>query len=101
KFLRHIPRTRLLVHCVSLESSEPMEDYQTVRAEISAFESGILAKKQEVIVLTKSDTRDSAYLAEVRKMFEREGREVLDVTVLDDESIKAFREKLVSLLRTL
>ncbi|HYF12890.1 MAG TPA: GTPase ObgE, partial [Candidatus Paceibacterota bacterium] len=40
KFLRHIARTKLLVHCVSLESEDPIADYKVVRDEISAFENG-------------------------------------------------------------
>ncbi len=99
KFLRHIARTKLLVHCVSLESDDPLRDYETVRAEISAYEDGILGKKTEIIVLTKSDTRDPEAIAAVRKDFEGKGLTVLEVTILDDASVKAFGERLVSLLR--
>src|SRR4029079_15764246 len=41
KFLRHIARTRLIVHCVSLESEDPLGDYRTVRGELARFEDGI------------------------------------------------------------
>lgn len=99
KFLRHIARTKLLVHCVSLESDDPIRDYETVRAEISAYEDGILGQKTEIIVLTKSDMRDSNAIAAVRERFEEKGLTVLEVTILDDASIKEFGERLVSLLR--
>ncbi len=40
KFLRHISRTKLLVHCISLESPDPFVDYSVVRKEIEKFEGG-------------------------------------------------------------
>lgn len=98
KFLRHIARTRLVAHCVSLESSEPMADYKTVRAELEAFEGGVLAKKPEIIVLTKSDTRESSYISAVEKTFikKRESREnVVVVSALDDTSIKKLQDRIL------
>ncbi len=99
KFLRHIARTKVLLHCVSLESETPLEDYKTVQAEISAYEDGILAQKPEIIVLTKTDTRTAAEREATRRLFAGQGKEVLEVTILDDESVKLFSERLVSLLR--
>ncbi len=99
KFLRHIARTKLLVHCVSLESEDPIRDYETVRAEISAYEDGILGQKTEIIVLTKTDTQEPEAIATTRTRFEERGLTVLQVTILDDASIKEFGERLVSLLR--
>lgn len=98
-FLRHIARTHLLLHCVSLESDDPVRDYDTVRAEISAYEDGILTKKPEIIVLTKTDTKDSNAVLATRAVFEGRGFTVLEVTVLDDASIKQFGDRLVSLLK--
>jgi GTP-binding protein len=92
KFLRHIARTRLLVHCVSLESEHPMEDYKTVRSEVENFEEGVLKDKPELVVLTKSDTRDALYINKVQDLFKKEGKEVFVVTVLDDENLKQFAE---------
>lgn len=99
KFLRHIARTKLLVHCVSLESEQPMDDYKTVRAELGSFAATNLAEKQEVIVLTKSDTRDPAALKKVISSFKKTGSPVLSVTVLDDASVKALGDALVAALR--
>lgn len=99
KFLRHIARTSLIVHCVSLESEHPMEDYQTVRKELENFEGANLAEKQELIVLTKSDTRDEAYVAEKVREFEATGRPVHVVTVLDDASVKSLGTVIASALQ--
>jgi GTP-binding protein len=99
QFLRHISRTRLLVHCVSLESENPLQDYQLIKDELSRFEGGALSEKPELVVLTKSDTRDPSYIEEVRQAFSKEGKETAVVNVLDDEAIKAFRDTLIAALR--
>lgn len=98
KFLRHVSRTRLLVHCVSLESVDPVSDYKTVRAELSGFEGGILAEKPELLVLTKSDTRDISAIKEVKKLF-KGVKDVVVVSVLDDASVKELQDKLLLILR--
>ncbi len=100
KFLRHISRTRLLVHCVSLESDDPLNIYATVRTEIEQFEDGILKDKPEIIILTKSDTRDSKEIQCTKELFEKEGKKVTaTVSILDDDSIKALRDTIFSFLR--
>ena len=57
QFLRHIQRTRILLHLVSLdptETLEPFERYMAIRKELEAYDIGLL-DKEEVVVLTKSD----------------------------------------------
>ncbi|HVV15507.1 MAG TPA: GTPase ObgE [Candidatus Paceibacterota bacterium] len=100
KFLRHIARTKLLIHCVSLESEDPVADYRAVRGEIDAFEGGALAGKPELVLFTKSDTRDTAYIEKVRKSFTKEfKKETAVVSVLDDAAVETLRQRLVSHLR--
>ncbi len=97
KFLRHVARTRELIHCVSLESETPIEDYQTVRGELEQF-SAELAKKPEIVVLTKSDTREPEQIQAIVAAFKKIGKETLLVTVLDDQSLKALSDRLSAVL---
>lgn len=100
KFLRHIARTRLLLHCVSLESDTPLEDYATVRGELSRFEHGVLLEKPEIVVLTKSDTRDAEYTNRIVGAFvSQHNRKVCLVSVLDDAQVKEFRDTIIAALR--
>ena len=99
KFLRHIARTSLLLHCVSLESEKPLQDYETVRDEISRFGEGELAHKPELIILTKSDTRAPAQTAAIKKQFAKKGIGVEVVSVLDDEMVKRLGDAIVAALR--
>lgn len=57
RFLRHVERTRLLIHVIEPEpedGSDPIENYRVIRAELEAH-SPALAEKQEVIALSKMD----------------------------------------------
>lgn len=56
-FLRHVERTKVLVHLLDVlpeDGSEPAENYRKIRAELLAY-SGALAEKQELVVLNKLD----------------------------------------------
>lgn len=99
KFLRHIARTELLLHCVSLESEDPEADYKVVRQEIGKYTAADLKNKPEVIVLTKTDTRDREFINEIAKRMRATGNPVLTVSVLDDAAVKALGDELVRLLR--
>lgn len=100
KFLRHIARTRLLIHCVSLESENPVGDYETVRAEISRFEAGALKEKAEILLLTKSDTRDLAYIEKIKEEFKTKyDKDAEIVSVLDDDLIKKLQDTIIRALR--
>ncbi len=103
-FLRHIARTRLLAHCVSLEEKDPMSNYKVVRSELQKWsglpkQAGGLENKDEIIVLTKSDFRDALEIKEISESFRSLGRDVFVVSAIDDEEIKKFKDDLVKLLR--
>ncbi|KKT00801.1 MAG: GTPase obg [Candidatus Nomurabacteria bacterium GW2011_GWA2_43_15] len=61
KFLRHIKRTKMLVHLVSFESSNIMKSYKEVRKELKKYDKKLnlgkdgLSFKKEIIILSKSD----------------------------------------------
>ena len=68
-FLRHVERTRLLVHLVDIcpVEGDPVEDYRTIRGELKKY-SKALAAKPEIVVVNKMDLTDSkAALARFEK----------------------------------
>jgi GTP-binding protein len=105
KFLRHISRTRLIVHCISLESTDVYADYLTVRKELEDYEGGVLAHKPEIIVFTKSDTdtkiSDRADIAQLVKHIKAKSAEIYEVTILDDAILDNFKKELVRRLQDL
>lgn len=57
EFLRHIERTRVLVHLLEIEPSDgstASENYQAIRRELASY-STLLAEKQEIIAVSKID----------------------------------------------
>lgn len=94
KFLRHISRTRMLIHMVSAEEENPAKAYQTIRDELSAYDKALL-EKQEIVVLSKTDAVDPA-VAEDRLSKLPKG--ALSLTILDDDSITTFSKKLSQVL---
>jgi GTP-binding protein len=107
KFLRHVARTRALVHLISFENelSHPggmMKAYIEIRNELSAFGHD-LDTKEEIILLTKTDVIADDLRAEMikakTKEFEKMGKKVFVMTQYDDASIKSFSDELVQFLR--
>jgi GTP-binding protein len=58
QFLRHVERTRLLVHLVDGSAAEPMQDFHTINSELAAF-STFLADRPQIVVVTKLDLPDA------------------------------------------
>lgn len=66
RFLKHLERTQVLLHLVTLDPSEgrnPIDDYHALRQELEKFDKN-LAKKPELVALTKAD------LPEVREAYD-------------------------------
>jgi GTP-binding protein len=95
KFLRHIRRTKFLLHLISLESKNPLQDYGVVREELRKFDQMLLAKR-EIIVLSKTDLVSRAVVAGVMKIFSE--KEVLTVSVNDTVALKRFSSQLSKIL---
>jgi GTPase len=98
KFLRHIKRTKILFHCLSLESDDIVRDYKIIRKELKDY-SVELAEKKEVIILTKTDMITEKVLASTLKKITKLNSNVLAVTVLDDNSVKELKDNLIKVLR--
>lgn len=98
KFLRHIARTKLLLHCVSLESENPLKEYKAVRKELASWE-GDLEEKPEMIVLTKSDTHTPKEIEAIKKKFKTTKKNIEVVSAINDQEVKALRDTIVRELR--
>jgi GTP-binding protein len=68
EFLRHIERTRLLIHLVSLTSEDPIADYQIIQGELSAYGRG-LEKRSQILVFNKIDAVTEEMLENCQKQF--------------------------------
>ncbi len=98
KFLRHIKRTSVIAHVISLENKNLNDAYKTIRAELEAFDKD-LAKKKELIILTKTDMIPDGALSKIITSVKKLNKDVYAVSLYDDKSIKDLEDSLVKLLR--
>ena len=70
KFLRHVQRTRTLIHCLSVESDNLKRDYDIIRKELGDYNPELLTKN-EMLLLTKTDLLDEKDLQKKKKEFEK------------------------------
>ncbi len=104
KFLRHITRTKMLAHCVSLDQSveEMLAVYEVIRNELREFDPTLLSKK-EVIFLTKSDVLGVEDAKEKEKEFisklKIDKDSIKIVSIYDFDNLKEIKEFLVKMVR--
>jgi len=98
KFLRHVTRTKMLLHLVSLEHEDPILEYKKVRNELTRFDT-TLQDKEEWIILTKKDLVEQAVIDDVLKAIDTDKNRVFVITEYDDETIKVLQDALVKHLK--
>ncbi|MFH1584772.1 MAG: GTPase ObgE [Patescibacteria group bacterium] len=91
KFLRHIKRTKMLVHVISLENNDILKAYRTVRKEIEEYDPALLGKK-EIIVLTKTDLRNDSDVQVAKEKFKNITPNVFAVSLYKNEDMKFLGE---------
>jgi len=100
KFLRHIQRTKMILHCVSLENENPLDTYEIIRSELEKFDSELL-KKDEWILLTKSDLCTEESVRAVVDSFTRQGFKNMHVVSAETNTgVKELSDALVKHLRS-
>ncbi len=100
KFLRHIKRTKILFHCISLENEHMVETYNVVRNELEKFDP-VLAKKEEIVILTKTDMVDDKTLKAKTAEIKKKNKNIFTVSIYDDASIKKLQDGLTKILRSI
>lgn len=103
-FLRHIERTRLLVHVLDVSGSEnrdPLEDFDLINNELRDYSEKLLEKKQ-IVVLNKVDIEDSELFLEItKKNLEDRGYEVLVTSSITRTGLKELKYKIYNELQKL
>lgn len=87
KFLKHIEKVRLLLHCISAESPDLLKDYHTVQAELKKYNPKLL-EKEEVILLTKSDLVEKMDLKSKIRSLARTKKKVIPISIHDWDSLQ-------------
>jgi len=87
KFLKHIEKVTLLIHCISVESSDALSDYLIVLKELSQYNNELL-KKKSIIALTKIDMISEKEVSEKMKILRKTNLKILPVSIYRKETIE-------------
>ena len=97
RFLKHTESAQLVAHFISLENSDLLEVYESLRKEIKSI-SEELYNKREVIVLTKTDEVKKEAVERAERLFKNKGLEVVSCSIIDDESIEKVKSRFKELV---
>lgn len=102
QFLRHIERTRLLLHLIDvslLSGRDPVQDYHVIQSELQAFNPELVTRRQ-IIVANKIDLlgEDRKRLQALRRLAAREKKPFMAISALTGVGLKELVHKLALLL---
>jgi len=97
KFLKHIEKTKIVVHCIDVTDENPEKTYKIVREEFKNYNE-MLLQKPEIILFTKTDLVDQKVVDKQVKLFKKTHKTVLSSSLYDEESIAKLRDTLISYL---
>lgn len=101
EFLRHVERTRLLVHLVEpapADQSDPLDNYQQIREELRLYDPE-LAARPEILCVTKAELPDATAAAELLR--ETTGREVLLISAVTGRGLPELNRIIIRQLAEL
>ncbi|HYK09063.1 MAG TPA: GTPase ObgE [Candidatus Eisenbacteria bacterium] len=94
QFLKHIEKTHLLLHCISVENEDVFAAYKTVREELEKYNSALL-EKEEIILLTKVDLADIKQIKKQLKQLNKTGKVILPLSIYNDNDLAALKTLLL------
>lgn len=101
-FLRHVERTRVLIHVLDAAGSEgrsPIDDFHIINNELELY-SPALAKKRQIVAANKIDLiQDPEQLETLKKQIESEGFECFPICTLTGEGVRPLMERAWQILQ--
>lgn len=93
KFLRHVERTKGLIHLIDINSPSPENDYRIIRKELKDWNQALL-KKKEIVVLNKADTYDKSETQKIAKKLKQDiKKDVIIISAVSGEGVdKVLKE---------
>lgn len=104
QFLRHIERTRLLLHFIDVSGTEgrnPEEDFYTINEELKKY-SEKLSKRKQIIVANKIDSmQDETLYNKLKEVAKKEKMEIYKISAVTGEGIQELMEYVSKVLKEL
>jgi len=96
-FLRHIEKTKVLVHCIDSTNEDIEKAYETVRNEFKQYNISLL-DKPEIILLTKTDLADEKTIKAKVKILKKKNKKVLTSSIYDQKTLDLLKTELEMIL---
>jgi len=98
KFLRHIERTKVLLHVLdgSGEEDSPLRDLRVLERELAAFQDKLLERRR-IILINKIDLISDNRRSALRKMFADQGLDIILISAKNGENVDQLKEMLAEL----
>ena len=101
QFLRHVERTRLLIHLLDGASADPLSDFEKINEELALFNPQ-LARKPQVVVLNKMDLPQTQELwPRIKQEMKRLGLEAMSISAVTGQGVPNLLQQVVYLLNSL
>ncbi len=104
QFLRHVERTRLLLHFIDVSGTErknPVDDFYAINKELKSY-SEKLSKKKQILVATKMDiAQDTTYYNALVKLAKKENLELYKISSVTGEGIQDLMDIVSKTLKEL
>jgi GTP-binding protein len=104
QFLRHVERTKLLLHLLDVSKSEgrePQDDFEKINAELKKYNEK-LAQREQIVVLNKIDLSfEEKEIEELKQTFEKMGYETYAISAATGEGVEALLNAVVEKLSTI
>ena len=100
EFLRHIERTRILLHLIDATADDPIADYQTIQQELEAYGHG-LPERPQIIAFNKIDAVDTEILELITsELQELTSVEIFHISAVTRQGLDTLMQKIWSVLDT-
>ena len=104
QFLRHIERTRLLLHVIDVSGSEgrnPVDDFYKINEELRKY-SEKLSRRKQIIVANKIDVmQDENLYLELEKVAKKYNMEIFKISAATNEGVSELIKHVANVLKTL
>ncbi len=97
QFLRHIERTRILLHILDAASEGALDDFAVVEKELAAYNKDLI-KRTTLVILNKADITDAEQLTLLKKRLQEKGLNCFVISGLTGEGIEELKEEIADML---
>lgn len=100
EFLKHVERTKVLVHLIDVNEKDIVEGYRTINQELKKYDKNLL-KKPQIVVLNKIDTIDQEFTDLLIKEFKKKVRKypVMAISAVSGHGVPELMKEVYKLMQ--